>query len=318
MNELDRRGFLTLAAAGAVAAGASPALSSTDVKTMPSPSYALTRPAYVGQSHLVVGDLPTVSSYYQTMLGMSVLDKSMSGEVLGAGGVPLLTLTTRGDVRAAPRNAAGLFHTAFLMPNRTELARWLRHAAHNNVTLEGASDHLVSEAIYLSDPEGNGIEIYADRPHESWTFNPDGTVEMDTRRLDLQALYESAPTDAWGGMAEGSAIGHIHLQVGDIPQANAFYRDVLGLKMMATYPGASFFATGDYHHHVAANIWNSRGASARSDNMSGLSDYTLRFNDAAALKAALGKLEAHEIAATKDGDVWSLRDPWGIGLKLTA
>lgn len=318
MTQLDRRGFLSLAAVGAVAAGASPALSRTETETMPKPSYALTRPAYVGHSHLVVVDLPTVSAYYRTMLGMSVLDKSMSGEVLGAAGVPLLTLTTRGDVRAAPRNAAGLFHTAFLMPDRTELARWLRHAAHNNVTLDGASDHLVSEAIYLSDPEGNGIEIYADRPHEAWNFRPDGTVEMDTRRLDLQALYDSAPTDAWEGMAPGSAIGHIHLQVGDIPQANTFYRDVLGLKMMADYPGASFFATGDYHHHVAANIWNSRGAQARSDGMSGLSDYTLHFNDAAALKAALANLDAHAIKATAENGVWSLKDPWGIGLRLTA
>lgn len=319
MNDLDRRNFLGLAAAGMFSAGAGKAAQAGDISmTDTTPSYALTRPAYVGHSHLAVTDLPTVSAYYQTMLGLKVLERTASGEVLGTEGRPFLTLTTGGDIRRAPRNAPGLFHTAFLMPDRTELARWLRHAAHNNVQLDGASDHIVSEAIYLSDPEGNGIEIYADRPHGEWTFRADGTVEMATNRLDLQALYDSAPADAWHGMADGTAIGHIHLQVGNIPEADRFYRDVLGLKIMAAYPGASFFATGGYHHHVAANIWNSRGAQARTDTMSGLSDYTLQFNDAAALEKAVARLDALEIKATRDDGVWSLKDPWGIGLKLAA
>ncbi|WP_246763689.1 VOC family protein [Rhizobium bangladeshense] len=281
-------------------------------------SFALTRPAYIDQAHLVVTDLGLVSGFYQSMLGLKVIEETASGEVLGVGALPLLTLTTAGNAAPAPRNAAGLFHTAFLMPNRNELARWLRHAAHNNVALDGASDHLVSEAIYLSDPEGNGIEIYADRPHEEWKFHQDGMVEMATQRLDLQALYNSAPDDRWEGMAEGTAIGHLHLQVGDIPQADAFYRDVLGLKLMARYPGASFFATGGYHHHLAANIWNSRGATARTDNMTGLSDYRIRFNDKAALDAAVSRLDALEVKSEKrDGGVF-LRDPWGIGLTLSA
>jgi catechol 2,3-dioxygenase len=286
--------------------------------TETAPSYALTRPAYIGHSHLVVTDLAQVSSFYQTMMGLSVIEKTASGEVLGVGGVPLLTLTTDGQAKRAPRNAAGLFHTAFLMPSRPELARWLRHAAGNGVVIEGASDHIVSEAIYLSDPEGNGIEIYADRPHEQWKFHDDGTVEMATLRLDLQALYESAPLDAWTGMVDGSAIGHLHLQVGDIPEANAFYRDVLGMKLMAArYQGASFFATGNYHHHLGANVWNSRGAGPRAVNMTGLSDYTLRFNDKATLESAVARLETLEIKSEKrDGGV-SLKDPWGIGLTLT-
>jgi catechol 2,3-dioxygenase len=232
--------------------------------------------------------------------------------------VPLLTLSTDSAVSRAPRNAAGLFHTAFLVPNRAELARWLAHAAQNNVPLDGASDHLVSEAIYLSDPEGNGIEIYRDRGPMEWTYHADGTVEMATDRLNLQELYNSAPKTGFTGMADGTALGHIHLQVGDIPQADAFYRDVLGLKIMARYPGASFFATGQYHHHIAANIWNSRGARAREANMSGLSDYSVRFNDKAALDQALVALDAQEIERTKTADGWSLKDPWGIGLTLSA
>ncbi len=141
---------------------------------------------------------------------------------------------------------------------------------------------------------------------------------MSTDRLNLQALYDSAPQTAWNGMAPGTSVGHIHLQVGDIPQADAFYRDVLGLKIMARYPGASFFASGGYHHHIAANIWNSRGAQARQGNMTGLSDYTVRFNDKDALMKALAALETQEIATTKTTEGYALKDPWGIGLMLAA
>ena len=279
---------------------------------------AISRPAHVDAAHLVVRDLDLVSRFYQQVVGLSVLEALPSGVLLGAHGTPLLTLSTSGQVKAASRTAAGLFHTAFLVPNRQELAAWLAHAAHSGIRLDGASDHLVSEAIYLSDPEGNGIEIYRDRAPVEWNYHQDGTVEMATERLDLQALYNSAPQVSFGGMAAGTALGHIHLQVGDIPQAEAFYRDVLGLKIMARYPGASFFATGGYHHHVAANIWNSRGASARQETMSGLADYTLRFTDETALKQALAAVEKLEIATTKTASGWSLKDPWGIGLNLVA
>jgi catechol 2,3-dioxygenase len=141
---------------------------------------------------------------------------------------------------------------------------------------------------------------------------------MATDRLNLQELYNSAPEGDWAGMAPGASVGHIHLQVGDIPQADAFYQDVLGLKIMARYPGASFFATGGYHHHIAANIWNSRGATARQDKMTGLSDYTVRFNDPAALQKALLALDAQEIAVEKTAEGHKLKDPWGIGLTLAA
>ncbi|SCX18946.1 VOC family protein [Agrobacterium rosae] len=280
--------------------------------------FALTRPAYVGQAHLVVRDLPLVSEFYQTIIGLSIIEKSPSGEVLGVNGQPLLTLTTSQNATRAPSGAAGLFHTAFLMPSRSDLALWLTHVAHNNVGLQGASDHLVSEAIYLSDPEGNGIEVYRDRSPEEWTYQPDGTVAMSTLRLNLQELYDSAPKATFAKAADGTAIGHIHLQVGDIPQADAFYQDVLGLKIMARYPGASFFGSGAYHHHVAANIWNSRGAVARSDNMTGLSGYSLKFNEKAEFDKALAALDKMEIATERQSDGIVVKDPWGIGLKLSA
>ncbi len=281
-------------------------------------SFALTRPAFVGQAHLAVTDLDATAGFYQQVLGLKVFEKSASGVLLGAGERPFLHITTERSLRRAPRNATGLYHNAFLVPSRTELARWLRHAAHQGVALDGASDHLVSEAIYLSDPEGNGIEIYRDRSPMEWTYRDDGTVEMATNRLDLQALYNSAPQEDWGGMADGTGLGHIHLQVSDIPAADAFYRDVLGLQVMSAYPGARFYATGAYHHHVAANIWHSSRAAPRERNLSGLQDYTLTFNDQASLSAALAAAERLNIRTTQENGVWSLTDPFGIGLKLSA
>ncbi|MBC2773001.1 VOC family protein [Rhizobium sp. AQ_MP] len=281
-------------------------------------SFALSRPVHVGRAHLVVRDLDTMAGFYERALGLKRLETSASGVELGAGNRVLLTLTTNNSAAPAPRNAAGLFHNAFLMPDRAELAHWLAHAAHLGLQFDGASDHLVSEAIYLSDPEGNGIEVYRDRKPQEWTYHPDGTVEMDTRRLDLQALYDSAAKTPWAGMSPDAALGHIHLQVGNVPEADRFYEGVLGLKKMASYPGASFYASGSYHHHVAANVWNSRNAPARTAAMTGLQDYELAFTDQAALDRVLATLEGLEIKVDRTVRGFSLADPWGIGLTLVA
>lgn len=290
----------------------------TAATALSSPDHAVNMPAHVDHSRLVVVDLAMTSDWYQKVMGLAVLEKTASGQTLGVGGRPLLTVTTEGNAARASRRMPGLFHNAFLVPSRKELSRWLAHAAHNGIRLTGASDHLVSEAIYLDDPEGNGIEVYRDRSRDEWNYLPDGMVEMATLPLDLQKLYDEAPKDAWAGLPDDSALGHIHLQVSDIPQADAFFHDVLGLDLMARYPGASFFASGKYHHHIAANVWNSRGAAKREANMTGLADYTIRFSDPAKLQKAVSTLDELEIPTTRSRDVVSLIDPWGIGLKLSA
>lgn len=285
----------------------------------PTNLFAYDRPAHVGETTLVVQDLAGVTGYYRQMIGLEILEQGLSGAVLGAGGKPLLRLETASDVRAAPRQASGLFHTAFLMPDRSALGRWLVHAAHAGMRLDGAADHLVSEAIYLTDPEGNGIEIYADRPHEQWTYAPDGTVAMDTLALDLQRLYDETPkSGSWSGMESGVAIGHLHLKVGNLPDADAFFQTVLGLEKMCNYPGASFYATGGYHHHIAANIWQSRGAGTRNPQQSGLMRYSLTFNDAAALQKVTDALDRLEIATTRTPSGIAFRDPWGMDVVLAA
>ena len=285
-------------------------------RTRESESFALSRPVHVGRAHLVVRDLETMAGFYGEALGLKRIEQSASGVELGAGERVLLTLTTRGDAAPAPRNAAGLFHNAFLMPDRAELAHWVAHAAHLGLQFDGASDHLVSEAIYLSDPEGNGIEVYRDRRPDEWTYHADGTVEMDTRRLDLQALYDSAAKTPWAGMSPEAALGHIHLQVGNVPEADRFYEGVLGLKKMASYPGASFFSSGSYHHHVAANVWNSRNAPARTGAMTGLQGYALAFNDQETLDKVLTTLDGLEIPVERSAEGHRLTDPWGIGITL--
>lgn len=287
------------------------------------PEHPLAMPAFIDHARLVVRDLPLVSSWYQSVMGLSLMERSPSGETLGVGGRPLLTLTTSGHALPAPRNTPGLFHTAFLVPDRPALARWLAQAAERQVPLQGATDHLVSEAIYLADPEGNGIEVYRDRPRSAWTVLPDGMVKMATLPLDLQTLYDEGVAHArgetvGGGMAAGTALGHLHLQVSDLPQANGFFRDVLGLDLIASSPGASFFSSGRYHHHLAANIWNTRNAPRRSPDMTGLGTYAIRFNDTAALSSALAALDRLEIPTTRTGDTVSLTDPFGIGLTLSA
>lgn len=263
-----------------------------------------TAPIEIGQVRLVVNDLPRMVDFYTRTLGLQKLSSDGTDAVLGADATPLVTL--RGDARAAGHNprAAGLFHTAFLMPDRAALARWLIHAAESRVPLQGASDHHVSEAIYLADPEGNGIEVYVDRPRSRWT-DAQGGVVMTTEALDLNALARAADRP-WTGAPTGLVIGHVHLQVGNVAQAQAFYAEKLGFAVTAQYPGAAFYGSGGYHHHLATNIWNSRGAGPRAPS-TGLDLVELR----------LDASEAARLKATFEG-ARTVADPWGTRFALNA
>ena len=256
-------------------------------------------PLQVGRVVLTVNDLEKVGGFYQDSIGLQRLSGDGAEMVLGVDDRPLLALRRDRAARLRP-NEAGLFHTAFLLPERAALGSWLRFAADGGLRLDGASDHLVSEAVYLHDPEGNGIEVYADRPRDSWTRH--GTeVEMDTVRLDLQGVM-AAGDRPWRGVPEDSVIGHVHLQVGDVGQAEAFYMNTLHMDRSAHVFGASFFASGGYHHHLAGNIWNSRGAGRRSADATGLAEVVLQA-DAAGMRA-LGDTE--------------FSDPWGTRFRIEA
>ncbi|MFC7052563.1 VOC family protein [Hansschlegelia quercus] len=271
-------------------------------------------PIRIGQVVLTVRDMEAVSRFYQDVVGLRVLETGDAGCTLGAGATPLLELWRDPDARRDDPRSAGLFHTAFLLPSRADLAAWMTHAADGGVHVEGASDHLVSEAFYLSDPEGNGVEIYADRPSETWEKR-DGMIAMATAQLDLASLA-AASTGGWTGAPEGSIIGHVHLRVGALAGAESFYGGALGLDIACRYPGATFFGSGGYHHHIAANVWRSSGAQMRPAGTTGLAEVRLIAN--AGQMEAIRSRTALEPAVESAPDRLSRRDPWGTSIIVTS
>lgn len=274
-----------------------------------------TAPMHIGAVRLKVRDLPAVSNFYKEILGLHVLERGDRTVTLGMGERPLLHLAGNPSFAQQDPRQAGLFHTAFLMPTRTDLARWLAFVGEARVPLQGASDHNVSEAIYLADPEGNGIEVYADRPASQWR-TPEGGIHMTTERLDIDDLLRSGVGSAWAGFPAEGAIGHVHLQVGDTALAERFYSGILGFDIASRYPGASFFGSGGYHHQLAGNIWNSRGAGTRSEDMAGLDTVVLVVPDASARGAIVERAEVAGIPIAGRGDALDLRDPWGTRITV--
>lgn len=261
-----------------------------------------TAPMQIGTVTLTVNDLPRLADFYATTFGLAKLRSDGAEAVLGAGDRALLRLISDPAAPRHDRRQAGLFHTAILLPDRAALGAWVHHASATRLPVQGASDHRVSEAIYLTDPEGNGVEIYADRPRSLWT-RPDGTIHMTTDPLDVADLAASAK-GPWKGAPEGTTIGHIHLQVGDVQKAEAFYEGTLGFPVTAHYPGAAFYGAGGYHHHIATNVWNSRAAGPRPP-ATGLAAFEILADDAAF--AAL---------ASRTGGRTDLADPWGIQITV--
>ena len=265
----------------------------------------------MGRVVLTVHDLAGVRDYYQAAVGLHLLQSDGEVALLGVGRDVLLELRTDRHARRRSPGEAGLFHTAFLLPGRRELGSWVRFAIEKQIQVAGVADHLVSEAIYLNDPEGNGIEIYRDRRPDEWRWT-DGKVAMANEALDVEGLVANGQGQPWQGVPEGSVVGHVHLQVGTLDTAEAFYRDALGLDVTCYYPGAVFYAADGYHHHVATNIWNSRGAGMRSFPSTGLTAVDMKMSPerAAGLKARQGS------AIVEDGEGFTLQDPWGTPIRI--
>ncbi|MFE3838019.1 VOC family protein [Pseudogemmobacter sonorensis] len=268
----------------------------------------MTKTLELGRVALIVNDLGRVAEWYRTAVGLHLLSQSGGVAQLGTKDATLLELREDGAARRRAPREAGLFHTAFLLPSRAALGAWVLDASARRTRLDGASDHEVSEAVYLTDPEGNGVEIYADRPAGSWRHKPNGEVEMGTYHLDLPALVEAAGGAQWQGFPEGSTVGHVHLQVGALPEAEAFYKDLLGLEVTNRYPGANFYAADGYHHHIATNIWNSRGAGRRDMPSTGLAEVEIRM--------AAGKLDAIRAAFGANSGRFTIEDPWGTPVAI--
>jgi catechol 2,3-dioxygenase len=275
----------------------------------------------MGTVRLTVADLARSRDYYQRALGLRATEREDGSLALGVDGGPTLIELT-GDAAAPPhpRRATGLFHLAVLLPTRADLAMALRRLAEARVPLDGASDHLVSEALYLHDPDDNGIEIYRDRPRERWP-RVDGELEMATLPLDLEDIL----TELRGASEEdavappGTRIGHVHLQVADLDASEAFYSGVLGFDVMVKgYRGALFVSAGGYHHHIGLNTWNSLGAGAPPPGAIGLRSFEVALPDAGELERILARVREAGIESEHSGGAELVRDPSGNVVRLVA
>jgi catechol 2,3-dioxygenase len=273
----------------------------------------------IGSVRLTVSDLEASRRFYEDALGLRATDQDYGTLALGVAGERAL-VELRSDVSAPPldRRATGLFHLAILMPSRRDLAFALARLAEANWPLDGASDHLVSEALYLSDPDGNGIEIYRDRPREEWR-EVDGQLQMSTLPLDLRGLLsELAGTERLEPAApSGTRMGHVHLQVSDLKPSEAFYSGILGFDVVVRgYPGALFVSAGGYHHHVGLNTWHSRGAAPPAPGAIGLRNYEILLPQPEALDQVLDRVRGAGIDTQPQGDGTLIRDPSGNGIIL--
>jgi catechol 2,3-dioxygenase len=265
----------------------------------------------IASVRLAVGELARSADFYEHVLGLPLISLDSGRALLGPDrSRPALALTSVERPEPIPPGSTGLFHVAWLHPSRAALAASVRRIAHSRWPIDGAADHGVSEALYLSDPDGLGIEIYSDRPRERWNRPPDGHgVKMITLPLDLDDLLAQSGAEITPAVPAGTAIGHVHLKVSDVPRSAAFYRDSLGFEEQAMLPTAAFLSAGGYHHHVGMNSWHSRSGGAPPDNAPGLREVEFELGG----EDELVKL-GHRIGGTGGGPP-SLRDENG-GLRL--
>ena len=282
-------------------------------------------PLHIGAVTLKAHDMPALARFYEAVIGLDVIAANSGKITLGSGGVGYLHLLAAPHAALSPRIAAGLFHTAFLLPSRAALGAWFKGARQRGAPITGASDHDVSEAFYLDDPEGNGIEVYADRPREQWRHEGD-EIYMTTSRMDVRAVVAAGEELAGQGLAgdgpagEGrfpaqSRIGHVHLKVGEIAAAERFYHGLMGLDIMAKRPGGTFFSAGGYHHHIATNTWQSAGAPPRDETSLGLVTVDIAVSDASIMDGIEARLTVEPIKGTARS--FAVLDPWSTELRFT-
>jgi catechol 2,3-dioxygenase len=281
-------------------------------RTVPDTFLAPTLPAALrlGAVHLTVTDLDRSVAFYQDAIGLKLHSREGDAAAMGAGGEDLIVLHEAPFAREAGRHA-GLYHVALLHPSREELARALVRLANTRTFIEGASDHGISEAIYLPDPDGNGIELAADRPREAW---PADWGDLRPQPLDMHGLIASVATEQPSRHADPAlVVGHLHLHVGDIEHALAFYRDVVGFEVQALLPSAAFVSAGGYHHHLGFNVWRGTGVPPAPPGTVGLREWTVVMPEDD-LDDLLGRLDAAGLP--RDGGLTA--DPWGNAVRFVA
>jgi catechol 2,3-dioxygenase len=271
---------------------------------------------YVGEVNVNVTNLKKALEFYQTVIGFRVLEETDNRAVLTANGsTPLLTLEKPDNVVPKEERTTGLYHFAILLPSREDLSAFLRHIAQSGIRI-GASDHYVSEAVYLSDPDGNGIEVYRDRPASEWSWS-EGQVAMATEPLDAESVLATGNKE-WKGLPETTVMGHVHLHVADLEKTEQFYIKGLGFDVVTNYPGALFTSTGNYHHHIALNVWNGAGAPSPRRNTVGMNWFSLEFPNEETRSEAVERLRDIGANVEKEGNYYIAEDPSKIRIQLKA
>jgi len=267
----------------------------------------------LGSVRLNAGDQQSLAGFYEQTVGLKPVERNGVAALGTDAGRPIVELAPAPDAPPRPAGTTGLFHLAILVPNRLELARALRRVSESGWRFTGASDHLVSEALYLRDPEGNGIEIYRDRPREEWR-HVNGQIEMDTLPLDLEGVLEELAQDDSppGAMSPGARLGHVHLNVADLPSSEAFYSGALGLDVTVRgYPGALFVSAGGYHHHVGLNTWMGEGAPPPPPHARGLERFEMVVPSGADVDAAERQLADAGVETNRSEEGLTAVDPSG-------
>jgi catechol 2,3-dioxygenase len=272
--------------------------------------------ADIGNVTLRVSDADRAIRWYGDMMGMELVDRTPERLSFGAGGNAFLFLDVRPGATPRIEETTGLYHVAIIVPDRASLGGVLARIANAGVRL-GASDHLVSEALYIWDPDNNGLEIYRDRPRDQWHWDQ-GRVAMATDPLDRRSVAEEgiAAGAHLKPMPAGTKIGHVHLQVGDLNAAHRFYTGVLGFEQTAGRGGALFVSAGGYHHHIGLNVWHSLNAPPPAPDAAGLVEYEIVVPDRASLGAARTRLENAGFATDGSGDGFRFNDPWKIPARM--
>jgi catechol 2,3-dioxygenase len=270
----------------------------------------------LGAVALAVADLDRSVDFYTNALGMTELARDAKTVTLGAGQNPLIHLIEQVGAIQQPTRSTGLYHIAILLPSRVDLGHALLKVDRSGWPFQGFGDHFVSEAAYLADPDGNGLELYRDRPRDTWTWNGD-MLNMGTAELDVRGIINEVrtPDPSWHMPAE-TVIGHMHLRVGDVAAGDVFYRSLLGFDLMVKIPSAYFFSAGGYHHHLGTNNWQSRGAGAPPADSVGLRWWTVNLPDSAAVSEIESRLTAAAVTTTPVKNGFEARDPWGIAVHV--
>ncbi|MEC0130691.1 MULTISPECIES: VOC family protein [Paenibacillus] len=272
----------------------------------------------IGLVQIRVSNLERSLTFYQNVVGLSVLRQTgREVEMTADGQNVLLILREIENARVIrPNSVAGLYHFAILVPDRPSLGLVVRNLISSGIEV-GQGDHLVSEALYIQDPDNNGIEIYRDRPKNEWKYDAEGHVMMSTDPVDVDGLLAASEGLSWNGLPAGTVIGHVHFHVGNLNKAKAFYVDLLGFELTANYGSAAMFiSAGGYHHHIGLNVWAGQGAPAAPADTVGIDYFTLILANEEERNAVVERVRQAGYAVTEENGNPTFQDPWNIGIRL--